>query len=218
MIKAAIFDFDGTLFDTMPFWSRVGSRMIQKAGLEPVEGLDDTVLFMTLEESCAFIKKTYDLKESVGSLIDNVVKEVTDFYINEASPKPGIPEFLSELSSKGVKMAIATASDRRLITAALRRFGLDRYFAEIFTCTELGLNKQSGVIYNRAAEFLGTGINESAVFEDILIAARSAKEAGFFTVGIEDIESRRDRDEIIKTVDLYIASPEDFNKFWSYTE
>lgn len=98
MIKGVIFDFDGTLFDTMPFWAKVGSNMVKKAGYEPVEGLDDMVLFMTLEESCAFIKKTYSLTETVEALINNVVKEVYGFYTEKAAPKAGIPELLDFLS------------------------------------------------------------------------------------------------------------------------
>lgn len=215
MIKGAIFDVDGTLLDTMPFWARVGSRMIKKAGLEPVDGLDETVLFMTMEESCAFIKKAYNLPQSTDEIKAGVIKEVADYYLYEAQPKQGIPDFLELLHASGIKMAIATAGDKQLVKAALMRMGLDKYFGEIFTCSELNLNKRSADIYLRAAEFLGCAPSETAVFEDILVAARSAKDAGFFTVGIEDSESARDKEEIKSTVDLYVSELSDFDRFRS---
>jgi HAD superfamily hydrolase (TIGR01509 family) len=215
MIKAAIFDVDGTLLDTMPFWATVGTRMIKKAGLTPVEGLDKAVLFMTLEESCAFIKGAYGLPDTIESLVQNVIKEVTDFYLYEAQPKKGIPAFLEALADRGVKMAIATASDKRLVKYSLMRMGLDKYFGEIFTCSELNLNKRNGEIYLHAARYLGYGASDCAVFEDILVAVRSAKEAGFFTVAIEDNESAGDKEEIIKAADLYVSDKDGFNGFWS---
>ncbi|MBQ8896730.1 MAG: HAD family phosphatase [Clostridia bacterium] len=218
MIKAAVFDFDGTLFDTMPFWATVGTRMVKKAGLEPVENLDEMVLFMTLEESCAFIKQTYSLDNSIEELVNNVIKEVYGYYTQQAAPKSFIPEFLKKLKNKNIPCAIATASDRRLIELALKRFGLEEYFDKIFTCSELKLNKQSGEIYEIAAKSLGANIKETAVFEDILLAVRSAKQAGFLTVAIEDSESERDKQEIIKTADIYIRDENDLQKFWSYTE
>lgn len=218
MIKGAIFDVDGTLLDTMPFWASVGSRMLIRSGLTPVEGVDEMVLFMTLEESCSFIKNAYSLKQSVEEIKADVIKEVTDYYLYEAQPKAGIPEFLEGLRARGIKMAIATASDKRLVKASLTRMGLIEYFDEIFTCSELALNKQSGEIYRHAASFLGVNASEAAVFEDILIAVRSAKEAGFLTVAIEDFESARDREEIKTIADLYIKSPSDFNSFWRFVE
>lgn len=218
MIKGVIFDFDGTLFDTMPFWAGLGSSMIKKAGLTPIEGLDEAVLFMTLEESCQFIKKEYHLEQTVEELIDNVVSEVTQFYCLEAKPKDGICELLQELERRNIKCVIATASDRRLIEIALKRFGLYEYFDDIFTCSELGLNKQSGEIYERCASHMGLTPETTAVFEDILVATRSAKQSGFFTVAVEDIESAKDKEEIIKLADLYVSDKNGFDAFWSYIE
>ena len=215
MIKGAIFDFDGTLFDTMPFWATLGSSMIKKAGLTPIKGLDEAVLFMTLEESCAFIKDAYNLKESVTELVDNVVKEVANFYCNHASPKAGIVEFMAEFKRRGIPCVIATASDRRLIEIALKRHNLLDKFEAIFTCSELNLNKRNGDIYNRCADFLSLKPEEIAVFEDILVATKSAKLAGFFTVAVEDVESEREREEIKQVADLYISSDDSFDIFWS---
>lgn len=209
MIKSAIFDVDGTLLDTMPFWSTVGSRMIGKLGFEPVEKLDENVLFMTLEESCAFIKNVYSLSESAEEIKEHVVKEVADFYRFEATAKDGMPELLKYFKNNGVRMAIATAGDKRLVTAALMRLGLDGYFEEIFTCSELNVNKESADIYLYIANYLGSDSSETAVFEDILRAVRSAKSAGFITVAIEDAESECDREEIKSIADFYVAAGEE---------
>lgn len=209
MIKAAIFDVDGTLLDTMPFWANVGSRMIGRLGFKPVEQLDENILFMTLEESCTFIKKTYNLPESVDEIKEAVVKEVAEYYLHEAKAKNGMPELLQYFKDKGIKMAIATAGDKRLVKAAFMRLGLNSYFEEIFTCSELNLNKESADIYLHAANALGTAPSETAVFEDILRAVRSAKRAGFITIAIEDSESECDREEIKRISDFYVATYEE---------
>lgn len=184
--KGAIFDFDGTLFDSMAIWDTAGEDYLRARGYEPRQGLREALSSMSLHQGAAYMKKEYGLPLSVETIMDGVNKTVEDFYFHTALPKPGVPGFLEALRQQGVKMVIATATDRYQIAAALERCGLAGYFGEIFTCTAIGHGKDEPDIYEAALAFLGTDKAETVVFEDALHAARTAKAAGFPVAAVFD--------------------------------
>ena len=63
-------------------------------------------------------------------------------------------------------------------------------------------------IYQEVAKFLGTELEETYVFEDVLYAIETAKKAGFHTVGIYDQYSARDTEKIKQEAEFYLESME----------
>ncbi|MFR1948731.1 MAG: HAD-IA family hydrolase [Roseburia hominis] len=114
-------------------------------------------------------------------------------YRDEVLPKPGVAAYLESLKKQGIPMAVATATNRPMVEAALARTGLASYFKQIFTCTEIGAGKERPDIYLAAAKALGTHPADTWVFEDALYAIKTAKAAGFYTVGFYDETSRNDQ-------------------------
>ena len=94
-------------------------------------------------------------------------------------------------AARGVPMALASASSIRDVQAAMTRLGLWDKFRAVLTCDEYG-SKQGPAIYQVAAEKLGAAPACTAVFEDSLQALRTAHEAGFLTVMVDDEASRED--------------------------
>lgn len=86
---------------------------------------------------------------------------------------------------------------------AFERLGIAKYFDRIFTCEEVGAGKTKPDIYLRAAEYLGTRPEETVVFEDVIHAIRTAKQAGFQVVGIYDETSKDDQEEVRREADWY---------------
>lgn len=185
-IKGAIFDFDGTLFDSMSIWDTVGEDYLRSNGYEPEAGTREAIRTMSLYQAACYMKAAYGIPCPVEAIMDGINKRVEEFYFRSVQPKPGVPEFLERLRRRGVKMCIATATDRYQIEAALKRCGLEGYFGEIFTCTSVGHGKDDPYIYEAALQFLGTTKEETAVFEDALYAIETAKAAGFPVVAVYD--------------------------------
>ena len=102
----------------------------------------------------------------------------------------------------------ATSGNREHIEAAFQRLGIGGYFQKIFTSSEVGVGKSNPLIYQEAAKFLGTELEETYVFEDVLYAIQTAKKAGFHTVGIYDQYSARDTEKIKLEAEFYIESME----------
>ncbi len=204
MIKGIIFDVDGTLLDSMHIWSELGKRYLSSIGIEAKPGLAKILFPMSLDESSEYLKNEYNLQDSVEQITKDTIKILNDFYRYEATPKPGALAFIKKMQSKNIPMAIATSGDRRILNTALARLGVADCFVGILTCSELKTNKRVPTIYLRAAEILGTVPNETAVFEDVLHAIKSARSAGFVTVAIEDQFSQSDCNEIKRTANFYL--------------
>ena len=133
-----------------------------------------------------------------------------DYYFYEVLLKPGAKEVLEFLKSKNIKMAAATSSPRTHIEKALSRNGLLGYIDKIYTTGEVGVSKHSPDIYNLAADFLKTKSEETLVFEDSLYALKTAKEAGFVTVGVFDEKGESNQAELENQADLYLKKLDDF--------
>lgn len=216
MIRGAVFDVDGTLLDTMGIWEEAGARYLRSVGKFPEEKLGKEMASMTIEEGAEYMKSRYKLTESPDAVVRGVLGIVQDFYLFEAQPKPGSVSFLNALFKRGVPVSAATSSDKRLVKAAFERIGIDKYFREILTCSEVGAGKTEPVIYQKAACGLCSLPEETYVFEDALYAAQTAHNAGFRTAGVYDRYSEGDRLQIEKITDIYLTDFTDFNRFWEY--
>ncbi|MFC0266082.1 HAD family hydrolase [Alloscardovia macacae] len=185
-IRAAIFDFDGTLFDSMPIWENLSSSYLLSLGITPHADLEDAVVTMSLEDAARYFRSEYGVTKSVDEILADIHERIDHAYRCEVLPKPGIPEFLESLALQGVRMGIATATDRKFIELALERCGLAHYFATIVTSADVGTNKREPDIYREALRRLNAKRNETLVFEDALHAAQTATRDGFTVVGVPD--------------------------------
>ena len=203
MIKGAIFDFDGTLLDSMFIWDTIGEEYLRSLGKEPHEDLKETFMTLTLEEAAEYYREHYGVTLSVKEIVDGVNAMVEQTYRTKVTLKPGVADYLCRLKENGVRMCVATVTDRYLVEETLERLGVRHYFSEIFTCAEVGFGKDKPVIYQKALEHLGTEKSDTYVFEDLPFALNTAKTDGFPTVGVYDRHEAH-QDELKELADYYI--------------
>ena len=203
MIKGAIFDLDGTLLDSMFIWDTIGEEYLRSLGKEPHEDLKETFMTLTLEEAAVYYREHYGVTLSVKEIVDGVNAMVEQTYRTKVTLKPGIVEYLAWLKEIGVRMCVATVTDRYLVVETLERLGVRHYFSKIFTCAEVGFGKDKPIIYQKALEHLGTEKRDTYVFEDMLFALNTAKTDGFPTVGVYDRHEAH-QDELKELSDYYI--------------
>lgn len=215
MEKAAIFDFDGTLFDSNSVWLTAGERFFQSIGVVPKGNLQQEIRTMSLYQSACYIRETYSLSLSIEQIMAGINQTVENCYFYEVQPKKNVGLFLQQLRDAGIRMCIATATDRYQIEAALKRCGMADFFDGIFTCSEIGHGKDEPVIFRTAMAFLGTDRSNTVVFEDALHAVQTAKADGFLTVGVSDpyIPEQKDLREIC---DCYLTDFEHTEPFWRF--
>lgn len=202
-IKGAIFDLDGTLLDSMGAWDSVATKYLESKGIKASDTLENEIKSMSLEEACQYMKEQYNLEESPDVILKGILKIVESFYINRAELKEGVEAFLQALYKKGVKMCVATATDKAFAEVALTRNNVIDLFEMVITCSEYGCAKRTVDIYNIALGVLGTEKKGTVVFEDAYHAAKSAKDGGFVVCGVYDESENEPVEDIC---DFYIKS------------
>ena len=203
MLKGAIFDFDGTLVDSMFIWDTIGEDYLRTLGKEPHEELKETFMTLTLDEAAEYYRTHYGVTLSVKEIVDGVNAMVEEIYRTRVALKHGVSDFLAQLKENGVRMCVATVTDRYLVEETLERLGILHYFSEIFTCAEVGYGKDKPIIYRKAHEHFDTVKNETYVFEDSLFALKTAKADGFTTIGVYD-RHETSQDKLKNLADYYI--------------
>ena len=218
VIKGMIFDADGTLLDSMPIWDDLGARYLKELHIEAEPGLSEILFCMSLEESAAYMKRTYGLSQTEEEIRRGVLAKLEDFYVNEVQAKPGVDEFLRTLHERQVPMMIATSSSRHHIEEAMRRLGFLDYFAGIITCEEVGSGKSRPDIYLKCAEAMGLPPEEVCVVEDVIHAVRTANAAGFPTAGVYDAASAEDTADMKKECSIWLYDFTDYGDFcrWAF--
>lgn len=202
MIRAAIFDLDGTLLDSNGYWDRAPEVYLEGLGVQAAPGIGQTIFAMTMPEAADYLRRTYGLTQPPEAIIQGVNRTMRDFYLHHIPVKPGIPALLDALAGRGLPMMVASVTDKDLVEAVLARHGLRERFAGVITTAEVGAGKHRPDVYLRAAEALGSAPSETLVFEDALHALRTAKGAGFPVVGVFDEASREVWEEIKALSDL----------------
>ena len=186
MIKGVIFDVDGVLLNSMPIWENLGELYLNSLGMEAEMGLGETLFTMSLEEGADYLISRYGLKKTREEIIEDLTREVRDFYVEKVPLKEGVRQYLFELNEKKIPMVIATSGDRKNAESALKRLKVFNYFQAVFTCSEIGSGKTQPDIYLAAALHMDVDPEETLVFEDAYHALLTAKKAGFKTVAVYD--------------------------------
>ncbi len=209
MIRAAVFDVDGTLLDSMDIWMTMGNRYLRTQGKDSDPELDRILYTMSLNQGAEYLRTNYAIKKSRDEIMREIVSMVENFYLHEAKLKPGVKSLLEFLSEKKIPMTVATSSDKSYLWKCFQRLDIDQYFHEIYTCGEYNTNKGNPFIYEKASEHFSCKKEEIYVFEDLFLAAKTAHDAGFTVVGVYDFSSAKETEELKKISKLYVK---DFSK------
>lgn len=210
MLKGAIFDFDGTLVDSMFIWETFGEDYLRSLGKKPKENLHETFATFTLEQAAKYYRQHYSVTLPVEDIVKDINEMVLQSYRTKVALKPNVSEFLEKLKNQGIKMCVATVTDRFVVEEVLEKLGVRKYFSEIFTCSDVGCNKETPDIYNKALAYLKTEKSETLVFEDAFYALMTAKNDGFMVAGVYD-KHEENQVQMKANADYYIVDYKHFN-------
>ena len=203
-IRGAIFDMDGTLTESMHLWIEIGRRYLEGLGYTVSPEQNHEMTRMLLEPMALYMQDQFGLTKSQEQIIDEINQIVEPDYFETVVVKPTVVESLEAMQERCIKMCVATATDRHLTEACLRRNGIDRFFSAVFTCGEEHCNKRTSLIYDKARAHLGTSPEETYIFEDTYVSILGAKQSGCRVVALEDRWSEKKRDLIKETADIYV--------------
>ncbi len=204
-IKCAIFDLDGTLLDSMGVWDAIDTEFFAKRGMPVPDDYMKMIAPMGFRQAAEYTVKRFCLNETPAALIDEWNGMAYEKYSNSVPLKPHAKELLEYLKSRGILIALATATAERLAVPALKNCGVYSLFDLTASTDRVARGKGFPDIYLYAAKTLGVRPENCAVFEDIPEGIRGARAAGMYSIAVFDSYSAAAQDTLRELADLYIT-------------
>jgi HAD superfamily hydrolase (TIGR01509 family) len=185
MIQAAIFDMDGLLVDSEPYWREVEIEVFRTVGLEMDDEMCKRTTGLPTDAVVRYWYEKYPWQnrslEEVGA---EIIQGAYDQIGKHAGPMPGVPGILDLFQQQGIPMAIASASPMHLIEAVIDRLNIRSYFTLWHSATLEKRNKPHPDVYLGTARKLGIEPRFCLAFEDSGNGLKSAHAADMLTVAI----------------------------------
>ncbi|MDO5402892.1 MAG: HAD family phosphatase, partial [Eubacteriales bacterium] len=199
-----IFDMDGTLLDSMPYWRRLAREYLISKGISIPENFDEITYTMDLNESSRYFIEKFHINMTSEDMKEEVIELIKYHYAVDIPPKPGVIEFLKKKRDEGCRMCIFTTSDRKCAESSMKRLGVFECFENIFTVYDIGINKKHKESYIKICELMNFKPEETWVYEDVIHGVESAKSAGCKVAAVYDEDSAHIWKEISKKADKVI--------------
>ena len=194
-IKYALFDMDGTLTDTMPFWIGLPKRLFEGEGLTLSPAEEATLEVLGLVKGIEYLNSLGRTEKVFGR--GDVIRLLTALYSGNPQTKPLVPTLLEELRARGVRMAVATLTPIPQAKICLERTGLAPYFEFILGGDDYPEGKNAPRIFLDSAKKFGCAPEEMVLFEDSYYSVKTARTLGIPVVGVADASKAKDREEMI---------------------
>ncbi|WP_430411604.1 hexitol phosphatase HxpB [Kordia sp.] len=198
-IEAVIFDMDGVLIDSEPFWQIAEKKVFTSLGVTLNSKLCKQTKFMTTTEVTKFWYTHYQWKGKSLEDVENEVIDCVKFLIEkEGNEIEGIKNLLQFIKHKGLKIGLGTNAPFRLISVVLKKLDIVDYF-DFFTSSEFEKEgKPNPAVYLSVAEKMKVNPANCIVFEDSYSGLLSAKTAGMKTVAYRPKKEKMERKEKIE--------------------
>ena len=204
MKEAYLFDFDGTLVDSMPTFCSAMLRILDENGICYESDIIKIITPLGLAGTAEYYIKQMGVNMSKEQLMGVMKDYMKEAYFHTIPAKANVPEVLRELKRCGASLNVLTASPHITLDACLKRLGLWELFDNIWSCDDFNTSKADPQIYVRAAERMNTTVEDVLFLDDNLGADMTAKSAGMQVCGVYDDSSKDYVAQMKAATDYYI--------------
>lgn len=203
MYKTYLFDFDGTLVDSMPYY---GATMLRVLDENRVSYPTDVIKIITplgyAGAADYFIKLGMNMPKQ--EIIEIVTKYLAEAYENVIPAKGNVVRVLRKLKAGGASLNVLTASPHIMLDPCLKRLGVFDLFDYVWSCDDFSTTKADPDIYRQAAEKIGVRAGDVLFLDDNYNADKTAKTAGMRVCGVYDLSSDEYTEQMKSICDHYI--------------
>ena len=205
LLRSIIFDLDGVLADSEPWWNQIDAKLLAEYGVTYRGEHHQNVVGVSYRLAVEFYKKAFGLSAPTEEMMRRRGEIAMEFFANRVGLFPHVQEVLQELRQMKLHLAVATSSVGASARPFLDRHHLTGFFEVIVTGEEVERGKPAPDIYLRAADKLGIPADACLVVEDALPGIAAARAANMRAAAIPD---RRfvDPDEYEKKADYVLSS------------
>ena len=208
MGKIYVFDLDGTLIDSMPYFSAAMISVLDDAGIEYDDSIVDIVTPLGYQKSAEYFS-SMGAGDDVSAIVEKIKKRLVYEYSYNIKLKPYVREYLEKLTKEGSRLGVLTASPHLVVDVCLKNNGVYDLFENVWSVDDFKYTKSTPDIFYEMSERIGVSTGEITFFDDNLTALINAKAAGHKVVGVKDIQKSEVIEEIKKNCDVFIESFEE---------
>lgn len=198
-----LFDFDGTLVDSMPSYVAVMLRILDENNVKYESDIVKIITPLGYAGTAEYFKKM-----GVSLSKEEMIKIMNEYAYNEYAynipAKSNVVSVLEKLKSMGADLNVLTASPHTVLDPCLKRLGIYDLFNNVWSCDDFSTTKADPQIYVKAAEKLGQPVESILFLDDNYNADKTAKSAGMKVCGVYDNSSAEYTDDIKAVADHYI--------------
>ena len=199
-----LFDFDGTLVDSMPVFVSVMLRILDENNIEYGNDIVKIITPLGYHGTAKYYREEKGVKMSQEELVALMNKYAYDGYANTIPAKENVKQTLLKLKENRASLNVLTASPHAVLDVCLKRLGMYDLFDNVWSCDDFNTTKANPEIYVMAADRMGRKVQDVLFLDDNYNADKTAKSAGMAVCGVFD-ESSAEYEQDIKTVsDYYI--------------
>ena len=203
-----LFDFDGTLVDSMPTWASQMTNILDKRNISYPDNLIEIITPLGTMGCLEYFRN------APGMVFENeeILKEMLDFalpaYRDRIPLKDGVLKYLKRMKEKEHRLCVLTASPHITLDPCLKRLEIFDIFENVWSCDDFETTKANPEIYHMVANKLGVKISDIAFFDDNINAIETAKKAGAYTEGLFDETGKGFIQKMKSTADEYLKTME----------
>lgn len=203
-MKTYLFDFDGTLVDSMPTFAEVMLNVLDSRNIPHPDDLIKRITPMGSKKSAEYYVEL-GLNMTVPEILEEIRLNFIDAYTYKIPAKSNVIETLKKLKAQGDDLNVLTASPHSSLDPCLKRLGIYDLFSNVWSCDDdFGTTKTNPEIYKEAAQRMGVTVDKVIFIDDNLYADRAAKQSGATVYGIYDDSSAEFEEDIKAATDRYI--------------
>lgn len=199
-----LFDFDGTLVDSMPTFVSSMLRILDENNIKYGDDIIKTITPLGLNGTAEYYINELKINLSKEELFSLMKKYMGEAYFYTIPAKPNVISVLKELKKRGSSLNVLTASPHITLDVCLKRLGIFEIFDNVWSCDDFEATKANPEIYKMAAEKIGKTVDEILFLDDNYNADKTAKTAGMKVCGVYDESSKESAEEIKSVSDFYI--------------
>ena len=191
-----VFDLDGTLVDSMPYFERGMLSVADDEGLKYNEQTIKIITPLGYLRTAEYYIKELGSKRSAEEIVEEFKRKLYYEYTNNIFLKPGVRSFLEKIRDAGARAFVLTASPHLVTDACLKKNGVFDIFEKVWSVDDFGLTKSGTKLFFEVARTIGCEPSEIHYFDDSLIALENATAAGLNTYGVYDRHTEEELDRI----------------------